>query len=74
MALHVSCDVFFMSPQDLLDMNANVYAEKPQKDIHSFVGTFTVMEDGVSTQDPLSIENTLWANTVVASGEWMVLL
>ncbi|XP_041454090.1 probable phospholipid-transporting ATPase IIB [Lytechinus variegatus] len=54
--------------EDLLSYNGNVYAEKPQKDIHSFVGTFTVLEEGVSTQDALGIENTLWANTVVASG------
>jgi len=26
--------------QDLLDIRAQVYAEAPQKDIHSFVGTF----------------------------------
>ena len=27
--------------QDILDITANVYAEKPQKDIYNFVGTFT---------------------------------
>jgi len=26
---------------DMLNISASVYAEKPQKDIHSFVGTFT---------------------------------
>ena len=36
--------------------------------------TFTVIEDGVLTKDPLSIENTLWANTVVALGEHLVLM
>ena len=30
-----------MFPQDIFDITAHVYAEKPQKDIHSFVGTFT---------------------------------
>nr|KAG5712977.1 hypothetical protein BaRGS_021771 [Batillaria attramentaria] len=52
---------------DILDINASVYAEKPQKDIHSFVGTFT-RTDGATVEDSLSVENTLWANTVVASG------
>lgn len=25
----------------LFEMNATIYAEKPQKDIHSFIGTFS---------------------------------
>ncbi|XP_070194788.1 probable phospholipid-transporting ATPase IIB isoform X2 [Littorina saxatilis] len=52
---------------DILDITANVYAEKPQKDIYNFVGTFT-RTDGSTVEDSLSVENTLWANTVVASG------
>ena len=44
---------------------SSIYAEKPQKDIHSFIGKFS-MNNG--TEEPLSIENTLWSNTVVASG------
>ncbi|PIK43027.1 putative phospholipid-transporting ATPase IIA [Apostichopus japonicus] len=54
--------------EDLLDIDANVYAEEPQKNIHEFVGQFTLMNDGVATKYGLGIENTLWANTVVASG------
>ncbi|BFZ12719.1 hypothetical protein BsWGS_15758 [Bradybaena similaris] len=53
---------------DILDITAQVYAEKPQKTIHSFVGTFTRNNEGNMHEDSLSIENTLWANTVVASG------
>jgi len=53
---------------DILDITAHVYAEKPQKDIHSFVGTFTRTDEGNEHEDSLSIENTLWQNTVVASG------
>ncbi|XP_076448860.1 putative phospholipid-transporting ATPase IIB isoform X2 [Babylonia areolata] len=52
---------------DILDITASVFAEKPQKDIYSFVGTFT-RNDGVTVEDSLAVENTLWANTVVASG------
>lgn len=29
------------SDYQLFEMNATIYAEKPQKDIHSFIGTFT---------------------------------
>ena len=54
----------------MLDLNAYVYAEKPQKDIHSFIGTFNIpTPEGSIAKDTLSIENTIWANTVVASGE-----
>jgi phospholipid-translocating ATPase len=41
--------------------------EKPQKDIHSFIGKFTSHEANGS-EESLSIENTIWSNTVVASG------
>ena len=40
--------------------------EKPQKDIHSFIGKLTVHDP--DSEESLSIENTMWANTVVASG------
>lgn len=51
---------------DLFHVRASIYAEKPQKDIHSFIGTFS-KENGVEDES-LGLENTLWANTVVASG------
>ncbi|CAI9715878.1 probable phospholipid-transporting ATPase IIB isoform X2 [Octopus vulgaris] len=55
------------SDESLLDITAHVYAEKPSKDIHSFVGTFTMTGEN-SAEASLSIENVLWANTVIASG------
>lgn len=51
----------------LFDIKANLYVEKPQKDIHCFVGTFT-REDSYSSEESLGVDNTLWANTAVASG------
>lgn len=55
------------SDHDLFGINASIHVEKPQKDIHSFCGTLTrkVESEG---QDPVNIENTLWTNTVVATG------
>ena len=50
-----------------MEVEASIYAEKPQKDIHSFIGKFISYEAN-ETQEPLTIENTLWSNTVVASG------
>lgn len=39
--LMVVANSHFVSFQDLLNISASVYAEKPQRDIHSFIGTFT---------------------------------
>jgi phospholipid-translocating ATPase len=60
----------------LLALDAEIYADAPGKDIHAFVGTFTlnnnssVLGEGARAPgvEPLSAENTLWANTVLASG------
>ncbi|KAI0027749.1 hypothetical protein K488DRAFT_90492 [Vararia minispora EC-137] len=72
----------------LLAMDAEVYADEPIKDIHTFVGTFTLSAPSPSTGaapplvataddvplapppavEPLSAENMLWANTVLAAG------
>lgn len=56
-----------LSTEEMLEIDACIYAEEPKKDIHSFIGKFT-RHDGDGTEDSLNIENTLWANTVVASG------
>ncbi|ELT89087.1 hypothetical protein CAPTEDRAFT_193806 [Capitella teleta] len=52
---------------ELFDIAAHVYAEAPRKEIYTFIGTFT-RTDSSLTEDSLSLENTLWANTVVACG------
>ncbi|XP_059049095.1 probable phospholipid-transporting ATPase IIB [Achroia grisella] len=51
----------------LLDINAQIFIEKPEKDIHSFIGTCTRLDEEES--DSLDIENTLWSGCVVASGQ-----
>lgn len=64
--------------EDLLTMDATVYAEKPQKDIHNFIGNFTKFSDltehDTDTEESLGIENAIWAGTVVASGRLMGLV
>ena len=47
-----------------------IIADAPHKDIHSFVGTFTHVDEdtGIEQMEPLGVENTLWTNTVLASG------
>lgn len=68
------------SDEELLALDAEVYADEPIKDIHAFIGTFTsnapppLTDDGdvpmvqQPSVEPLSAENALWANTVLASG------
>ncbi|PIO56571.1 hypothetical protein TELCIR_22029 [Teladorsagia circumcincta] len=51
-----------------MEINCEIYAEKPQKDIHAFVGTIKVTTDDHVQDGSLNVENVLWANTVLASG------
>ena len=55
------------SNEDFFDVDATISAEAPGRDIHSFRGKFITYND--NSELPLSIENTLWANTVIASGQ-----
>ncbi|XP_065441192.1 probable phospholipid-transporting ATPase IIB isoform X6 [Chrysemys picta bellii] len=64
----VSCTQRLPALGDLFSISAYVYAQKPQLDIHSFEGTFTREDSDPTIHESLSIENTLWASTVVASG------
>jgi len=67
--LAVSATQQLETDEDIFKLDAHAYAEEPRRDIHSFAGTFTInKEDGSQNKLSLSIENTLWANTVVASG------
>lgn len=72
------------SDGELLGVEGEVYAEAPTKDIHTFIGSITlralpsikadpVGEDGPTIEvslpiEPLTAENMLWANTVLAAG------
>eukprot|EP00002_Diphylleia_rotans_P011626 TRINITY_DN2292_c0_g1_i8.p1 TRINITY_DN2292_c0_g1~~TRINITY_DN2292_c0_g1_i8.p1 ORF type:complete len:1252 (+),score=261.63 TRINITY_DN2292_c0_g1_i8:42-3797(+) len=59
------------SDEELFNIKGRVRAGRPNKEIYNFVGTckITKMDGDQSTSiDPLSLENTLWANTVLASG------
>lgn len=64
----------------LLNLDAEIYADPPSKDIHSFVGTFTLRNPPISASpnfsdengpivSGLTAENLLWANTVLAAGQ-----
>ncbi|XP_055075905.1 probable phospholipid-transporting ATPase IIB isoform X2 [Misgurnus anguillicaudatus] len=64
----VACTQRLSALGDLFSISAYVYAQKPQLDIHSFEGNFTREDCDPPIHESLSIENTLWASTVVASG------
>ncbi|XP_060030052.1 probable phospholipid-transporting ATPase IIB isoform X2 [Erinaceus europaeus] len=64
----VSCTQRLPAMADLFSIRAYVCAQKPQMDIHSFEGTFTREDSDPPVHESLSIENTLWASAVVASG------
>ncbi|XP_062342954.1 probable phospholipid-transporting ATPase IIB isoform X2 [Osmerus eperlanus] len=64
----VLCTQRLPALEDLFSINAYVYAQKPQLDIHSFDGNFTREDSDPPLHESLSIDNTLWASTVVASG------
>jgi len=64
-----------------LSISHSLIADAPIKDIHTFIGTFTMNKPinktspaGVALQplppsvSPLTAENLLWANTVLAAG------
>ncbi|KAH9932838.1 aminophospholipid-transporting P-type ATPase [Amylocystis lapponica] len=65
--------------RELFELDAEIYADAPIKDIHTFIGTFTINSPvttshndvpmvPVPTVEPLTAENVLWANTVLAAG------
>ncbi|KAH9261965.1 hypothetical protein BASA82_000974 [Batrachochytrium salamandrivorans] len=56
------------SDMAIFQTDASIYAEKPQVDIHEFIGNITWVRDRGTHVDPLTVDNTLWMNTVLASG------
>lgn len=62
--LRIACPLTqHLKAEDLLN-KINITASAPEKSIHNFLGKISYKE---SISNPLSIENTLWANTVIAS-------
>ncbi|KAH3902766.1 aminophospholipid-translocating P4-type ATPase NEO1 SCDLUD_000355 [Saccharomycodes ludwigii] len=62
--LRVSCPVTQKLSNDQLINNITIVAEVPHKSIHTFTGKLTFNE---TTSHALTVDNALWANTVLAS-------
>ncbi|KAG4304984.1 hypothetical protein PORY_001659 [Pneumocystis oryctolagi] len=58
----------FSSSESLFSLNATVYAGPPIKSIHMFFGTLSIESSKNIHNYPLTVDNMLWANTVLASG------
>ncbi|KAK9312563.1 hypothetical protein V1524DRAFT_369308 [Lipomyces starkeyi] len=61
--LRIACPLTQSLPNETLS-SVQITATAPSKSIHSFLGRISLD----SANLPLSIDNTLWANTVLASG------
>ncbi|VUZ54282.1 unnamed protein product [Hymenolepis diminuta] len=67
-------------PESLFDIQAQIYAEAPNMRIHNFEGTFArtdiigggdsggTSNDSMENEASLSVDQTLWSNTVLATG------
>jgi phospholipid-translocating ATPase len=54
-------------------MDAHIVANPPNDKIYDFRGYFQLSRDGESIQkEGLSLENTLWSNTVLASSGFIL--
>ncbi|KAJ9468596.1 putative phospholipid-transporting ATPase NEO1 [Diplonema papillatum] len=53
-------------------LGASVWAQKPHDRIYDFVGKAFRSGESFQEGDPLTLENTLWANCVLATGEALV--
>ena len=53
--------------KNLVNFPAFITTSNPNENIYEFTGTF--YHESTGTKEPLNLENTLWANTVLASGK-----
>lgn len=67
--LRIACPLTQNLSQDDLINKINITASAPEKSIHKFLGKVTYKD---SSSNPLTIDNTLWANTVLASSGYCI--
>ncbi|EDK31407.1 phospholipid-translocating P-type ATPase, flippase family protein (macronuclear) [Tetrahymena thermophila SB210] len=63
-------------PEQIIRLNAQCQAQEPIENIYKFTGVFEINHNQPNIQkESLSLENTMWANTVLASGKiWALVL
>lgn len=57
----------FDNYEDILELKGCLVIEPPSRQIYNFVGQLNIVSDSILLKEPLSLENTMWANTVLAS-------
>lgn len=55
-------------PTIMSSLQSSVTIESPQKDIYKFAGTFQAINELEEIKEPLNLENTLWASTLLTTG------
>eukprot|EP00792_Barthelona_sp_PAP020_P009282 TRINITY_DN3285_c0_g1_i3.p1 TRINITY_DN3285_c0_g1~~TRINITY_DN3285_c0_g1_i3.p1 ORF type:complete len:1044 (+),score=271.26 TRINITY_DN3285_c0_g1_i3:105-3236(+) len=66
---HACSSTQSLEKEEIVDMNAEIYAEAPNKQIYDFIGTFSIKNDEKPpVTESLSLENTIWKSLVIASG------
>lgn len=50
-------------------MNGQLIIEAPKLDIYDFKGVLKMNDLGDAQRESLALENTLWANTFIATGD-----
>lgn len=67
--LRIACPLTQNLSQDDLLTKITITASAPEKSIHKFLGKVTYKN---SSSNPLTVDNTLWANTVLASSGYCI--
>ena len=58
----------YRTVDEIFDLNCHLLIDPPSRHIYEFKGLIIINDNsGVSIKDPLNLENTMWANTVLAS-------
>uniref|UniRef100_A0A5S6QEL8 Phospholipid-transporting ATPase n=1 Tax=Trichuris muris TaxID=70415 RepID=A0A5S6QEL8_TRIMR len=68
--LKISCPLTQQVENELalFDMQIEIFAEKPQKNIHVFFGTLRSADQHGGQEEALNVDNILWRDTVLAAG------
>ena len=61
-----------MPPETIINMDGKIIANPPNNLIYDFKGVYHSDDSESCIKEPLSLENTLWANTVLASSGFIL--
>ena len=57
----------FDNYEEILELRGCLMIEPPSRQIYNFIGQLNIVNESNIIREPLSLENTMWANTVLAS-------